>query len=242
MILKSKFMQQMPWAIARQYQKSSDVLIDTITSILKEEEEHESKVDYYFPDDVEASFDRPSIETIVYLTVFQEDGAPMMLMTDSPYSGYFLKDLEMYSQHYMESPFTVQSPSFVLAPDSFYESNNIYNLSPADYLAIHSAVVLQYITPEDGQEEVNVYVDVLSPLEIPSILPTYYMATFTMKWAIHCLQSSPGRKHPYYLKEEIAILDEHDTEVWVPNSSTQLYISEGEALVDIDTWRDEHDF
>lgn len=239
MILKAKYMQYIPEMLCTQYKKSSDTLIEAIKSLLQSEEEHENKEDFYFPDDAHIEFATPSMETIAYLTVLQEDGTPMMLTNDSPYSAFFLEYLEHFSGAYIESPFTVESPSFVLAPDSFYSNNNIYNIPPGAYVSIHSAVVLQYITPEEGQESVNIYVDVLSPLDIPHVLPVHYRNIVSRKWITSVLDTS----YPLHelKKEEVCLWDEvRDEEVWVRDSDTQVYIHEGNALLDIHTWREEN--
>lgn len=241
MILKAKYMQFMPELICTQYRKSNDVLIEAIKSLLQQEEEHENKDDFYFPDDAHIEFATPSLETIIYLTVLQEDGTPMMLTSDNAYSAFFLEDLEYYSGAYMESPFTVESPYFVLAPDAFYNNNNIVNLNPSDYLSIHSAVVLQYLTPEEGQEEVHVYADVLSPIDIPHVLPVHYRDILSRKWAVSVLD--PGSIPLHKVKrEEVCLWDEvQNKQVWVRDNDTNVYINEGDALLDIHTWREEND-
>lgn len=241
MILKAKYMSFMPELICKQYKKSSDTLIEVIKSLLQQEEEHENKDDFYFPDDAYVEFDTPSIETIVYLTVLKEDGTPMLLTNDNPYAAFFLEDLEYYSSTHMESPFTIPSPSFVLAPDSFYNNNNILNLHPGSYLSIHSAVILQYITPEEGQEEVHVYADVLSPIDIPHVLPVHYRDILSRKWITSVLE--PGSISPHEVRRaEVCLWDEiQNKQVWVKDSDTQVYINEGDALLDIHSWREEND-
>ena len=240
MILKAKYMQYIPEMLCTQYKKSSDVLIEAIKSLLQQEEEHENKDDFYFPDDAHIEFATPSMETIVYLTVLQEDGTPMLLTNDNPYAAFFLEDLEHYSAAYMESPFNVESPSFVLAPDAFYNNNNIYNIPPGAYMSIHSAVVLQYITPEEGQESVNLYVDVLSPIEIPHVLPVHYRNILSRKWITSVLEPGSIQLHEVR-KVEVCLWDEvQDRQVWVMGADTQVYINEGDALLDINSWREEN--
>lgn len=241
MILKAKYMSFMPDLICKQYKKSSDTLIEVIKSLLQQEEEHENKDDFYFPDDAHIEFNTPSLETIVYLTVLQEDGTPMLLTNDNPYAAFFLEDLEYFSGAHMESPFNVESPYFVLAPDAFYNNNNIYNIPPGAYMSIHSAVILQYLTPEEGQESVNVYVDVLSPIDIPHVLPVHYRDILSRKWITSTLDPGSIPLHEVR-REEVCLWDEvRDKEVWVSGSDTQVYIHEGNALLDIHTWREEND-
>ena len=243
MIFKAKYVQYIPELIANEYKKSTHNIIDALKSLIEKEEILEEEAAYDGREVDPTQFETPSFETVVIASAITSDGTPITLTNHHPYTEFFLEDLHYYSGGYMESPFRIPSPYFVLAPTSFYKDNDIKNLHPSEMVAINNVVVLQYVTPEQGQEEVWLYVDVLSPTELPHTLPYYYTSSLDRKWNVQvCKDAGLSYPHLNLRGVELSVYDDElEREVWDMSSTTDVCVCEGLSYVDVRQWRLEND-